>query len=94
MGHNVENLHFWLFGGIGEVGGGGGGGGEKGFNNQTGPILVHIYSLIYINLHVKYGSNVIRILWVLNPEYKKLLILIFGLHVWAKLFGGPWVVFQ
>ena len=23
-------------------------------NNQTGPILVHIYPLIYINLHVKY----------------------------------------
>ena len=38
-------------------GGGGGGGGGGGFNNQTGPILVHIYPLIYINLHVKYGSN-------------------------------------
>ena len=25
-----------------------------GFNNQTGPILIHIYPLIYINLHVKY----------------------------------------
>ena len=29
-----------------------GGGGR--FNNQTGPLLVHIYPLIYINLHVKY----------------------------------------
>ena len=28
-----------------------------GFNNQTGPILVHIYPLFYINLHVKYRSN-------------------------------------
>ena len=34
--------------------------GGGGFNNQTGPILVHIYPLIYINLHVKYGSNLIR----------------------------------
>ena len=42
-------------GGGGE--GGGGGGGGSGFNNQTGSILVHLYPLIYINLHVKYGSN-------------------------------------
>ena len=29
-------------------------GGGGGFNyNQTGPILVHIYPLFYINLHVK-----------------------------------------
>ena len=33
-----------------------GGGGD--FNNQTGPILVHIYPLFYINLHVKYRSNI------------------------------------
>ena len=33
--------------------------GGGGFNNQTGRILVHIYPLIYINLHVKYGSNLI-----------------------------------
>ena len=26
-------------------------------NNQTRPILAHNYPLIYINLHVKYGSN-------------------------------------
>ena len=31
------------------VGGGGGGGGRGGFNNQIGPILVHIYPLFYIN---------------------------------------------
>ena len=31
-----------------------------GFNNQTGPIFVHIYPLISINAHVKYGSNLIR----------------------------------
>ena len=38
----------------------GGGGGEGGFNNQTGPILNHIYPPIYINLHIKYGSNLIQ----------------------------------
>ena len=42
---------------FGYLGGRGGGGG---FNNQTGSILVHIYPLIYINLDVKYGSNLIR----------------------------------
>ena len=35
-----------------------GGGGTS--NNQTGPILVHIYPLCYINLHVKYRSNMIK----------------------------------
>ena len=30
------------------------------FNNQTGPILVHIYPLFNNNLHVKYKSNLIR----------------------------------
>ena len=56
-------------------GGGGGGGGEGGeeeegggeegeFNNQTGPILVHIYPLFNNNVHVKYRSNLIRIFWV------------------------------
>ena len=35
--------------------GAGEGGGLK---NQTGPILVHIYPLLYIN--VKHGSNLIR----------------------------------
>ena len=44
--------HLWLFGGLG-------GGGGEGFNNQTGPILVHSYPLFYINLHVKYRSNMI-----------------------------------
>ena len=36
------------------------GGGGGGFNNQTGPILVHIYPLFNNNLHVKYRSNLIR----------------------------------
>ena len=40
-------------------------------NNQTGPILVHIYPLIYINLHVKYGSNLIRTFWVKIQNMKK-----------------------
>ena len=30
-------------------------------NNQTGPILLPSYPLTYINLHIKYGSNLIRI---------------------------------
>ena len=30
-------------------------------NNRTGPILLPSYPLTYINLHVKYGSNPIRI---------------------------------
>ena len=46
-----------------------GGGGGRGFNNQTGPILVHIYPLFYINLHVKYRSNMMKTFWVLR--YKK-----------------------
>ena len=37
-----------------------GGGGGGGFNNQTGPILVYIYPLFYINLHVKYRSTMIK----------------------------------
>ena len=32
-------------------------GGGGGFNSQTGPILVHIYPLIHINLHVKYAKQ-------------------------------------
>ena len=40
--------------------GGGGGGAEGGFNNQTGPILVHIYPLFNNNLYVKYSSNLIE----------------------------------
>ena len=35
-------------------------GGGGGLNNQTGPILVHIYPLFNNNLHVKYRSNLIR----------------------------------
>ena len=45
-------LYLWLYGG---PGGGGGG-----FNNQTGPILVHIYPVFNNNLHDKYRSNLIR----------------------------------
>ena len=35
-------------------------GGGGGFNNQTGPILVHIYPPFNNNLHVKYRNNLIR----------------------------------
>ena len=33
--------------------------GRGSFNNQTGPILVHIYPLFNNKLHVKYRSNLI-----------------------------------
>ena len=45
----MDNKFFICENIFGYLGSGGGGGG--GFNNQTGPILVHIYPLIYINLH-------------------------------------------
>ena len=41
------------------------------FNNQTGPILVHIYPLFNNNLHVKYRSNLIRTFWVKIKNMKK-----------------------
>ena len=47
-----ENIN--IFGYLRGQGGGGG------CNNQTGPILVHIYPLFYINLHVKYRNNMIK----------------------------------
>ena len=50
-----KTLTYWAIWG---AWGGGGGGREVGFNNQTGPILVHIYPLFYIKLHVKYRSNI------------------------------------
>ena len=58
QGKTMDNKYFIcenidIFGYLGAQGGGG-------FNNQTGPILVHTHPLIYINLHVKYESNLIR----------------------------------
>ena len=40
---------------------GGGGGPGWPINNLTGPILLPSYPLTYINLHIKYGSNLIMI---------------------------------
>ena len=37
-------------------------------NNRTGPILLPSYPLTYINLHIKYGSNPIRISYRENDE--------------------------
>ena len=37
-------------------------------NNRTGPILLLIYSLTYINLHIQYGSNPIRIFLCLRES--------------------------
>ena len=49
-----KNAHFGVFGG-------GGGGPGWPINNPTGPILLPRHPLTYINLHIKYGSNPIRI---------------------------------
>ena len=46
----IYGPHFWLFRGPGLP-----------INNRTGPILLPSYPLTYINLHIKYGSNPIRI---------------------------------
>ena len=35
-------------------------------NNPTGPILLPRHPLTYINLHIKYGSNPIRIFFKLS----------------------------
>ena len=58
------------------------------FNNQTGPILVHIYPLF--NLHVKYRSNLIRILWVKIKNMKKKII-IFFLGGGGGVMLGPYI---
>ena len=62
-----QNKHVWPY-----QGRGGGGGG--GFNNQTGPILVHIYPLFNNNLHIQFRSNLIRTFWVKIQILKKYII--------------------
>ena len=59
-GHDVDKMNIFLI-----LGGGGAGNawGED-FNNRIGSISVRIYHLIYVNLHVKYGSNLIRTLLI------------------------------
>ena len=70
--------HLWLNGG--PVGGGGG------FNNQTGPILVHIYPPFNNNLHVKYRSNLIRTFWVKIKNMNKIK-LIYNLIFFGVMLG-------
>ena len=43
----------------------------KDFNNQIGPIYIYvpIYHLVYVNLHVKHGSNLIRTLNMKNMVF-------------------------
>ena len=64
-----------------------GGGGGEGFNNQTGPILVHIYPPFNNHLHVKYRSNLIRTFWVKIKNIKKikLNLIFFGVML------GPYI---
>ena len=51
MGPSVKKIAFWAIrGGPGWP-----------INNPTGPILLPRHPLTYINLHIKYGSNLIRI---------------------------------
>ena len=50
----------------------GGGGGGWWFDNQTGPILVHIYPLFNNNLHVKYRINLKRTFRVKIKNMKKI----------------------
>ena len=50
-----------------------------GGNNQTKPILAHIYPLIYINLHVKYEKYLIRTFRVKIQNMK----------IYFYFFGGP-----
>ena len=42
------------------------------FNNQTGPILLPRYPLTYVNLHAKYGNNLIRTIKVIVRTMKYL----------------------
>ena len=49
-------------------------------NNQSGPILIHIDSVIYINLPVKYGSNLRITVLVKIQDITKL-----------GFFGGPYI---
>ena len=51
-----------------------GAGGGGGFNNQTGPILVHIYPLFNNNLHVKYR---VKTFWVKIKNMKKIIFFFF-----------------
>ena len=52
-GPQCEKCAFWAIRG--------GGGPGCPINNPTGPILLPRHPLTYINLHIKYGSNPIRI---------------------------------
>ena len=71
----LVSIFFNIFGEMGARWGGG-------FNNQTGPILVHIYPPFNNNLHVKYRSNLIRTFWVKIKNMKKInLIYFFRGHV-------------
>ena len=50
FGHNVNKFSFLVMGGTGCP-----------INYQTGPILLPSYPRTYVNLHIKYGINLIRI---------------------------------
>ena len=69
-----ENIN--IFGYLGARGGGGG------FNNQTGPILVHIYPLLNNNVQDKYRSIMITTFWVRIKKYEKNLNWQGGVLLW------------
>ena len=68
-----QNEHFWICGGPWQCLG-------EDFDNRIGPISVRIHHLIYVNLHVKYGRNLIRTL-LINHKYEK--------HDMLSYFVGP-----
>ena len=54
--------------------------------NQTEPILTNNYPLLYINSHVKHGSNLIRTVWVkIQIIQNKCTVIVFGVMV------GPYI---
>ena len=56
------------------------------FNNRIGPVSVRIYHLIYVNIHVKYGStcNLIRTLLIKILNMKNM---VFCHIFWAESRG-------
>ena len=58
------NVIFFIFGNLGGPG--------WPIYNQTGPILLPNYPLTNINLHIKYGSNPIRMFYIIVRTMKYL----------------------
>ena len=55
---------------------------KKDFNSRIGPISVRIYHLIFVNLHVIYGSNLITTLLIKILNIKNM---VFCCIFWALI---------